>query len=135
MPKTAQVLKAWVLKHSQNLALGLRKNYFVRPQKRLGTIDKTKLTTTSNVTVVTNKAEKRSSRPFVTKVMGFLQITDVNLQTASHTEKIRVLCDSACSNSWISEKLSRKLNVQGTFLNRTVHGTSSHSPLTGKLSS
>ena len=56
--------------------------------------DETKQTKASNVTVVTNKAEQSPSMPSVTNVKGFLQITEVNLQSSSHTEKVLVLCDS-----------------------------------------
>ena len=61
--------------------------------------DKTKETTVRNVTNVTNKAEESPGMLSVTNIMGLLQITEVNLQSPSHDEKILVLCYSACSNS------------------------------------
>ena len=64
--------------------------------------------------------------PYVTTVERFSQITEVSLQSSFKTEKIHVLCDSACSNSRISENMRRKLNVQGTPLKFTVHGINSH---------
>ena len=36
------------------------------------------------------------------------------------------LCDSACSHSWISERLARKLEVNGVPKKLTVHGINSH---------
>ena len=35
------------------------------------------------------------------------------------------LCDSACSHSWISEKLATKLNLKGVPTKLTVHGINS----------
>ena len=123
MPKTPQVLEARVLKHSQYLASWLRRKFST---KRLNKTDETKEITASNVTFVLNKAEDSPGMPSVMNVKELLHITAINLQLSFHTERVLVLCDSACSNSWISEKLARKLNVQGAPLKLTVHGINSH---------
>ena len=65
----------------------------------------------------------------VTNVRGFLQITEVNLRSSFQTEKIFVPCSSACSNMGISENAARKLKVQGTSWQLTVHGINSHHTL------
>ena len=96
------------------------------PPKRLKRTHETKETTASNVTVVTNKAEESPGMPSVTNVKGLLQITEVKLQSSFHTGKVLVLYNSSYSNSWISDKLARKLKVQGTPLKLTVHGIDSH---------
>ena len=91
------------------------------PQKWLKKSVEFKETTAGNVAVVTNKAEESSGMPSVTKVDGLLQITEVNLHSSFQTEKFLVVCGSACSNSWITEKLARKLKMQGTPLKLIVH--------------
>ena len=57
---------------------------------------------------------------------GLLQITEVFLHSSFQTEKVIVLSDSDCSNSWISEKRARNLKMQGTPLKLKVHGINSH---------
>ena len=96
------------------------------PPKTNETSDKTRETTANNVTVVPNQAEESPSLPSVTDVKGLLQIAEVSLQSSDSSAKVLVLCDSACSHSWISEKLAKKLNVQGTPTKLTVHGINSH---------
>ena len=129
-PKTTQVLEEMVLKHSNYLAQWLRKNF---PQKILKKSDETKETTASSVIFVRNKAKESPGMLSVTNVKDLLQITEVNLQSSFHTEKVLVLCDSAFSNSWISKTLARKLNVQGTPLKITVHGLTHIKLLARKL--
>ena len=73
------------------------------PQNSLKRFDETKGTTASSVTVVTNKAEESPGMPSLTIVRGLMQLTEVNLQSSFHTERVPVLCHSACSNSWISK--------------------------------
>ena len=93
------------------------------PQK----IEEAKKTTASNVTAVIKKTEESPGMPCVTIVKGLLQITEVSLQSSVQLgKKIFVFCKSACSNSWISEILARKLNVQGKPLKLTVHGIKSN---------
>ena len=123
MPKTTQVLEARVLKHSEYLALWLRKSFSKKtPQKDW----RNRESVAKNVTVVPNKTEESPGMTSVTNVKGLLQITEVFLQSSFRTEKVLVLSDSACSNSWICANLARKLDMQGALLKFTVHGINSH---------
>ena len=71
--------------------------------------------------------------PSVTNVKGSLQITEVSLQSSFHVDEVLAFCDSACSSSWISKKLTSKLNVQGTPLKLTVHGINSHQTIDSQI--
>ena len=62
----------------------------------------------------------------VTNVKGLLVMIEVNLQSSFEIKQVLGLCDTACSNSWISENLPRTLNVQVPPLKLTVHGMNSH---------
>ena len=68
------------------------------------------------------KPEESSGMPSVTDVKGLLQVTEVELQSHGKSEKVLALCDSACSHSWISRNLAKKLNVNGKPTKLTVHG-------------
>ena len=61
----------------------------------------------------------------VTDMKGLLQITEVEVHTGTNSAKVLALCDSACSHSWISEKLATKLNLKGLPTKLTVHGINS----------
>ena len=61
----------------------------------------------------------------VTDMKGRLQITEVEVHTGTNITKALALCDSACSHSWISEKLATKLNLKGLPTKLTVHGKNS----------
>ena len=63
-----------------------------------------------------------SCLPCVSDVKGLLQISKGDLQPSEKSEKALVLCDLACSHSWISSELARKLDVRGTPTKLTVHG-------------
>ena len=50
----------------------------------------------------------------VTEVKGLLQVTELNLINSSGTNTTAlVLCDTACSNSWLSDSLAARLGFQG----------------------
>ena len=56
----------------------------------------------------------------VTDVKGLLQVTELKLTSSSGTSTTAlVLCDTACSNSWVSNSLAARL---GTALKLTVKG-------------
>ena len=63
--------------------------------------------------------------PSVSDVKGLLQITEIELESPSGSEMVLVLCDSACSHSWISKGLADKLQVKGSPTKSTVHGINS----------
>ena len=83
--------------------------------------------TTGNSTKVSQKptGSKSSGMPSVSDVKGLLQITEIELESPSDSEKVLVLCDSACSHSWISKRLADKLQVKGSPTKLTVHGINS----------
>ena len=60
-----------------------------------------------------------------TDVKGLLEIVEVKLQSPTRTKIVLALCDSTCSNSWISDRLLGKLHVQGTAIKLKVHGINS----------
>ena len=68
------------------------------------------------------KTVESSSLPAVSDIKGLLQVTEVELQSHDKSEKVFALCDSACSHSWISAKLAKRLNVHGRPTKLTVHG-------------
>ena len=53
---------------------------------------------------------------------GLFQITEVEVHTPTTSVKVKALCESACSHSWISGDLATKLNVKGLPTKLTVHG-------------
>ena len=59
----------------------------------------------------------------VTDVKGVLQVTELKLTNSSGTSTTAlVLCDTTCSNSWVSDSLAAGLGLQGTALKLTVKG-------------
>ena len=59
----------------------------------------------------------------MTDVKGLLQVTELKLTNSSGTGTTAlVLCDTACSNSWVSDSLAARLGLQGTALKLTVKG-------------
>ena len=59
----------------------------------------------------------------VTDVKGLLQVTVLNLTNSSGNNiTALVLCDTACSNTWVSDSLAARLGLQGTALKLTVEG-------------
>ena len=83
-------------------------------------------TTCSVTTAIQKKDEVTSCLPSISDVKGLLQITEVEVQTSEKSAKVLVLCDSACSHSWISSELADKLDVRGTPTKLTVHGINSN---------
>ena len=81
------------------------------PQKASGAENKDNKVTTSRSTKVSQKStgSKSSGMTSVSDVKGLLQITEVELESPSCSKKVLVLCDSACSHSWISKRLADKL--------------------------
>ena len=93
--------------------------------------------TSTNNNINTSKSNTGTSRPStgqqqpsktttlssVTDVKGLLQVTELKLTNSSGTSTTAlVLCDTACSNSWVSDSLAARLGLQGTALKLTVKG-------------
>ena len=67
-----------------------------------------------------NKTTKMSS---VTDVKRLLQVTELQLVNSSGVDtKALVLCDTACSNSWVDGSLADRLGLHGKALKLTVKG-------------
>ena len=67
-----------------------------------------------------NKTTTMSS---VTDVKGLLQVTELQLVNSSGLDtKALVLCDTACSNSWVAGSLADRLGLHGKALKLTVKG-------------
>ena len=59
----------------------------------------------------------------VTDVKGLLQVTESQLVNSSGLDtKALVLCDTACSNSWVAGSLADRLGLHGKALKLTVKG-------------
>ena len=59
----------------------------------------------------------------MTDVKGLLQVTELKLTNSSGTSTTAlVLCDTACSNSWVSDSLADRIGLQGTAIKLTVKG-------------
>ena len=59
----------------------------------------------------------------VTDVKGLLQVTELQLFSSSGLDtKALVLCDTACSNSWVAGSLADRLGLHGKALKLTVKG-------------
>ena len=70
----------------------------------------------------------------VIKMKGILQVTELRLKSSSGKYSTAlVLCDTACSNSWVSYDLSNRLGLQGTALKLTVKGINTEEVLDTEL--
>ena len=125
-PKVCKCLKQDCSSTHNTLLHGSEESFPKKCRKQFKKTDETRETTKSSVTVVTNKTEKSPGMPSVTKVKGFFQITEFNLPSTYGTQKVLVLCDSACNNSRIFENLAGKYTVQGTPSKFTVNGINSN---------
>ena len=59
----------------------------------------------------------------ITGVKGLLQVTELQLVNSSGVDtKALVLCDTACSSSWVAGSLADKLGLHGKALKLTIKG-------------
>ena len=59
----------------------------------------------------------------VTDVKTLLQVTELQFVNSSGVDtKALVLCDTACSNSWVAGSLTDRLGLHGKALKLTVKG-------------
>ena len=78
---------------------------------------------TSRPSTGQQQLSKTTTLSSVTDVKGLLQVTELKLTNSSGTSNTAlVLCDTACSNSWVSDSLAARLGLQGTALKLTVKG-------------
>ena len=67
----------------------------------------------------------------ITDVKGLLQVLEVDLLSPSDVRtRAFVLCDTACSHSWISSELASRLQLKGTPLKLTVNGINTQETIT-----
>ena len=125
MPKTTQVLKTSLLKHSQYLLHGSETIFL--PKSR-GKTYQTKVTPENNVTITANKTEE----PWHAFCDGCEGIFAGNWgQFTIILEYWRSPCPLCfCMQSLVD---CRRLNVQGTPMKFTVHGTYSHQTIENQL--
>ena len=79
---------------------------------------------TSRPTNCQQQPSKQTILSSVTDVKGLFQVTKLKLTNSFRTSTTAlVLCDTASSNSWVSDSLAARLGVQGTALKLTVKNT------------
>ena len=79
----------------------------------------------SNATTSQQPSNKTTTISSVTDVKGLLQVTELQLVNSSCVDtKAFVLCDTACSNSWVAGSLADRLGLHGKALKLTVKGIS-----------
>ena len=77
----------------------------------------------SKATTSQQPSNKTTTMSSVTDVKGLLQVTELQLVNSSGLDtKALVLCDTACSNSWVAGSLANRLGLHGKALMLTVKG-------------
>ena len=77
----------------------------------------------SKATTSQQPSNKTPTMSSVTDVKGLLQVTELQLVNSSGVDtKALVLCDTACSNSWVAGSLADGLRLHGKALKLTVKG-------------
>ena len=75
----------------------------------------------SKATISQQPSNKTTPMSSVTDVKGLLQVTELQLFNSSGLDtKALVLCDTACSNSWVAGSLADRLGLHGKALKLTV---------------
>ena len=78
---------------------------------------------TSRPTTGQQQPSKTTTLSSVTDVKGLLQVTELKLTNSSGANtKPLLLCNTACSNFWVSDSLANRLGFQDTALKLTVKG-------------
>ena len=68
-------------------------------------------------------SSKTTTLSSVSNVKGLLQVTELQLKSSSGNDTTAlVLCNTACSNSWVSNDLANRLGLHATALKITVKG-------------
>ena len=79
-------------------------------------------------------SSKTTTLSSVSNVKGLLQVTELQLKSSSGKDTTAlVLCDTACSNSWVSNDLANRLGLHGTALKQTVKGINNEEVVDTKL--
>ena len=70
----------------------------------------------------------------MSNVQGLLQLTELQLTSPSgKATTALVLCDTACSNSWVSNDLANRLRLHGRAIKLTVKGINTEKVVDTKL--
>ena len=70
----------------------------------------------------------------LSNVKGLLQVTELQLTSSAGKDTTALgLCDTACSNSWVSNDLANRLGWHGTALKQTVKGINTEEVVDTKL--
>ena len=86
-------------------------------------VNSTKTSTTAVDNASTHGTSSTSGLTSITDVKGLLQVLEVDLEGQSQKcARALVLCDTACSHSWISSELAKRLHLRATPFNLTVNG-------------
>ena len=79
-------------------------------------------------------SSKTTTLSSVSNVKGLLQVTELQLKSSSGKDTTAlILCDTACSNSWVSNDLAIRLGLHGTALKLTVKGKNTEEVVDTKL--
>ena len=79
-------------------------------------------------------SSKTTTLSSVSNVKGLLQVTELQLTSSSGKDTTAlVLCDTACSNSWVPNDLANRLGLHGTALKLTVKGINTEGVVDTKL--
>ena len=79
-------------------------------------------------------SSKTTTLASVRNVKGLLQVTELQLKSSSGKDATAlVLCDTAWSNSWVSNDLANRLGLHGTALRLTVKGINTEEVVDTKL--
>ena len=79
-------------------------------------------------------SSKTTTLSSVSSVKGLLKLTELQLKSSSGKDTTAlVLCDTACSNSWVSNDLANRLGLHGTALKLTVKGINNEEVVDTKL--
>ena len=79
-------------------------------------------------------SSKTTTLSFVSNMKGLLQVTELQLKSSSGKDTtVLVLCNTACSNSWVSDDLANRLGLHGTALKLTVKGINTQEVVDTKL--
>ena len=79
-------------------------------------------------------SSKTTTLSSVSNVKGLLQVTELQLKSSSGKDTTAlVLCDTACSNSWVSNDLANRLGLHGTASKLTVKGIHTEEVVDTKL--
>ena len=89
---------------------------------------------TSRPSLGQQQPSKTTTLSSVMDVKSLLRVTELKLTNSSVTSTTAlVLCDTACSNSWVSDSLAARLGLQGTALKFNIKGINTEEIINTKV--